>query len=479
LKAAGDNLRILKQCGCSKIVLLSNQLQPPLLSLIRLVTGLPLNKKSLALAVAGAFLFSMSAHASAPATPAADVAKAASAPDSEIGKVYAAAAKELSVLDAREPNINKRIAAYDKFSYSEELKPRLKAIFGTDKPFALERLADVKGRHHYGSVLKAGSHTEEQAHVAWTDITLRTDTNFAGNQMHYAGDVKSLSMGVVSKAQISDVTIDGRQTRAADGLWYGSVNMNVASIAVSDAAGTAGKGFLLRDLRFKTDLQRRGKVTDLAYGLTIKSAGMGDNTVERINIATRVRGMDSAAVADFMQFASSPQLQQLAPDAGVQVMMRKGKELGKSLLKAGLEIIIDDISAAWRGQVASLKGRIGFAPSTDADLESLPALLKRLTVRLELRVPVLAVQEYARITASKSLDPNAPDYAANLAMAQKQISEKMVGDIAKTGFVAVDQDALRTLVEFKNGVLTLNGKGPSMLGMKDGKLALPPSAPGK
>ncbi|MET0321290.1 MAG: DUF945 family protein [Duganella sp.] len=448
-----------------------------------------MNKKSLALAVAGVFLFSMTVHASTPAAAAAvataDVAKAAPAPDSEIGKVYAAAARELSVLDAREPNINKRIAAYDKFSYSEELRPRLKAVFGTEKPFALERLADVKGRHQYRSVLKAGSHAEEQATVAWTDITLRADTNQAGNQMHYAGDVGSLSVGVASKAQISGVTIDGRQTRAADGLWYGSVNMGVASIAVSDAAGatdaagSAGKGFLLRDLRFQTDLQRRGKVTDLAYGLSIKSAGMGDNTVERINIATRVRGMDSAAVADFMEFASSPQLQQLAPDAGVQVMMRKGKELGKSLLKAGLDIIIDDISAAWRGQIASLKGRIGFAPSTDADLESLPALLKKLTVRLELRVPVLAVQDYARITASKSLDRNAPDYAANLAMAQKQIADKMVGDIAQTGFVAVDQDALRTLVEFKNGVLTLNGKGPSMLGMKDGKLALPPSAPGK
>ena len=92
---------------------------------------------------------------------------------------------------------------------------------------------------------------------------------------------------------------------------------------------------------------------------------------------------------------------------------------------------------------------------------------------------MLAVQEYARITASKSLDPNAPDYAANLALAQKQIADKLVGDVAKTGFVAVDQDALRTLIEFKGGVLTLNGKGPSMFGMKDGKLALPPSVPAK
>lgn len=434
-----------------------------------------MNKKSLALAVAGVFLFSMSARASAPAAPAADVTNVAAVTDSEIGKVYAAAAKELSVLDAREPDINKRIAAYQKFSYSAELKPRLKAIFGTDKPFALERLADSKGRHRYQSVLKAGSHTEEQAHVAWSDVTLRTDTNFAGNQMNYSGDVKSLSMGVASKAQVSDITIDGRQTRAANGLWYGSVNMGVASISVT-AAGASDNGFLLQDMRLKTDIQQRGKVTDLAYGLAIKSAGMGDNTVERINIATRVRGMDSAAVSDFIQFVSSPQLQQLAPDAGVQIMMRKGKELGKSLLKAGLEIIIDDISAAWRGQVASLKGRIGFAPSTDADLDSLPALLKKLTVRLELRVPVLFVQEYARITASKSLDRNAPDYAANVAAAQKQIADKMVGDIAKTGFVAVDQDALRTLVEFKNGVLTLNGKAPSMLGMRDGKLALPAAA---
>jgi hypothetical protein len=435
-----------------------------------------LNKSSIALAIAGVFLFSLSAHAAAPAAPAvptAPVSAVAPAPESEISRVYAAAARELSVLDAREPNINKRIAAYEKFSYSEELKPRLKAIFGSDKPFALERLADSKGRHQFRSVLRAGTHSEEGAHLDWSDITILGDTNQAGNQMHYSAQAQTLGMGVASRAQVSDVRIEGRQTRATDGLWYGTMTMGVGRIAVPDAAGN---GFLLDDLRFKTDLQRRGKVTDLAYNLSIKSAGMGANTVERIHVATRFQGLDSAAVADFMQFASSPQLQQLAPEASAQIVIRKAKELGKSLLKGGLELIIDDISAAWRGQVASLKGRIGFAKATDADLESLPALLKKLTVRLELRVPVLIVGEYAGATAGRGLDRDAPDYAANLALARQQTTAKMVSDIGKSGFVAVDKDQLRTLIEFRNGVLTLNGKGPSMFGMQDGKLALPAPA---
>lgn len=423
-------------------------------------------KKSLALATS-VLVLSLGAHAQQPAPAPANLSNA------EIVKVYTEAAREASVLDAGEPNINKRIAAYDKFSFSPELRPRLKAIFGTDKPFAPQRLPDSGGRQHYQSILKAGSHTEEQAHVAWSDVILKTNTSPAGNQIDYTGEAASLTFGVVSRAQLADLRLAGRQSRASDGLWYGAMNMSVASIAVKGAGGE----LLLEDLRFKSDLQRRGKNVDLAYGLSMRSAGVGEHKIERVNIATRVLGMDGQVVGDFTRFVSSPQLQQLAPEAQTRIMLRKFKELGRALLKGGVTVVIDDISAAWRGQVASLKGRIGFARAADAELDSLPALLNKLLVRLEVRVPVLAFEEYARSGAANAIkaqtgEHRAPD-PAQLAAMQQQMSGKMLADIGKSGFAVVDKNEVRTVIELKNGMLTLNGKGPSMFGMKDGKLSLP------
>ena len=423
-------------------------------------------KKSVALAVSG-LVFSLGAPAQQPA-PAPDV------PVPEIVKVYTDAARELVALDAMEPNINKRIAAYDKFSFSPELKPRLQAVFGTDKPFAPQRLPDSGGRQHYQGVLKAGSHTEEQAHVAWSDVILKGDTNAAGNQVNYSGAMAALTVGSINPAQISDVRLAGRQSRASDGLWYGSMDMSVASIAIKGPGGA----FLAQDLRVKSDLRRRGRKVDLAYGLSMRSAGVGEHKIERVNIATRVLGMDGRVVADFTRFASSPQLQQLAPEAQSQVMLRKFKELGRALLHGGVTVVIDDISAAWKGHVASIKGRIGFATATDAELDSMQAVLNKLLVRLEMRVPVAAFDEYARFMAAQAMKTQpGQDRAlepAQLATIEKQMSSKMLADLRQSGYAVVGKDDVSTIIEFKDGVLTLNGKGPTMLGMKDGRLALPP-----
>jgi uncharacterized protein YdgA (DUF945 family) len=421
-----------------------------------------MRKKSIVLAPAlsGVFLFTLSARAHPPAMP------AVGAPTSEIAKVYAQAGRELGALDAREPNINRRIAAYEKFSFSDDLKPRLVAIFGTDKPLAPERLADSKGRHQYRSVLKAGSHSEAQARLAWSEVTLNTDTNQAGNQMAYAGHVQSVSFGVDSPSQLSNLRIKGQQARAADGLLYGAITMGLDSLVI---ANPAGKSLLVDALQVTTNMQRRGKTTDVTYGMAAKSAGTHEHKIERLNIATRIQGIDSQALADFTRFAGSPQLQQLAPDAQTQVLLRKAREFGENVLKGGVTVIIDDISAAYRGQVASLKGRITLGKLTDAQFNSFPAIIGKLTAHLELRVPTLAVTEYARIAAGTALDPDAPDYRARL----DAVSDQVLDQIRQSGFVKVEQGGLSTVVDFKGGVLTINGKAPSMFGMNNGKLALP------
>ncbi|KQQ36182.1 hypothetical protein ASF61_08275 [Duganella sp. Leaf126] len=394
---------------------------------------------------------------------------------SEIFKVYTAAAGELSVLNPEEPDINKRIAAYNKFSFSPELRPRLKAIFGTDKPLAPRRLPDSRGLQHYQSMLKAGSYQDQQVQLGWSDVVFNVDTTRAGNQARYTGTIAALNMAGPVNADVAGVRFAGRQARASDGLWYGAMNVDVDRIAFKDSTAP----MLLEDLRIKTDLQRRGKFVDLAYGVSVRAAGVGENRVERANFAVRVLGLDAQVIRDFTRLAGAPQLQQLAPDARSEVMLRKLKDMGVAVLKRGIEVVIDDISAAWHGQVASLRGRIGFAGASEAELRSLPAILKKLLVRLEVRVPTPIVDALSAFAASKAVAPETPDRAQKLVAVQRQVYEKVMGDIRQSGMAVVGKDEITTVIEFKDSTLTMNGKRVSMFGLQDGKLPMPPAAPAK
>lgn len=398
----------------------------------------------------------------------------AAKPQSEFFSVLTDAASELGALQSDEPDLNKRVAAYDKFTFSDALRPRLQAVFGTDKPLATERLPSTHGRNNYRSVLKAGSHSEPHAHAVWSDLVITSSINRAGNEVVSHATLDALEFGVKSKAYIKDVRLQATQKRGADGLYYGPMAIDVASIS---AVGTGDRNFVLEALKVRTDIQRRGKTTDLAYGFSFKSAGMGESRIERVNFATRLQGLDAAAIADMDAMVRSKQLQQLAPDARVQVTLRKMKEIGMRIVKGGFNLLIDDISGVWRGQVASLKGRIAVAKLSDADLEAPRALVKKIAVKLDLRVPLNVVDEFARAGIAKNLDKDDPQYEAKLAAALEQARTGMVGSMTKSGFVAVEQQHLHTVIEFQDGVLTLNGKGPSILGIKDGKVPLPAKMP--
>ena len=453
----------------------------------------------LALATAGVLVISLPAGAAPAATdvgakPAAGAvnnggaaadanaiaAAFAAKPESEFFAVLSDAAKELSALQADEPDLNKRIAAYDKFTFSEALRPRLKAVFGTDKPLTTERLPSINGRNNYRSVLKAGTHSEPNAYAAWSDLLATASVNKAGNEVSSNATMAALAFGVKSRAHIKDIRLQGQQKRGADGLYYGPMAVDVASVHVTgqgEGKDNKEKNLVLEDLKIRTDVQRRGKSVDVAYGFSFKSASVGENRVERVNFATRVQGIDAAAMAEMDAFARSKQLQQLAPDARMQITIRKMKEIGLQIVKGGFTLLVDDISGAWRGQVASLKGRIALAKLADGDLESPRALVKKLAVKLDLRVPLIVVDEFARAGIAKNLDKNDPDYEAKLAAALVQARTGMVDGVTKSGFVALEQEHLHTVIEFNNGVLTLNGKGPSIMGIKDGKVPLPDKMP--
>jgi hypothetical protein len=64
----------------------------------------------------------------------------------------------------------------------------------------------------------------------------------------------------------------------------------------------------------------------------------------------------------------------------------------------GSALEIDEISARYRGNKASIRGRIGLAGAVEADLQDMGALVKKIVASFEIRVPVAMVRDIAGVS---------------------------------------------------------------------------------
>jgi hypothetical protein len=82
------------------------------------------------------------------------------------------AGKELRAAQGKERNFSRQLEIYSKFEFSPELRPKLKEIFGTERPFPMQRTVGAKGQIDYVGKLAPylfvqGNGTD----FSWTELT--------------------------------------------------------------------------------------------------------------------------------------------------------------------------------------------------------------------------------------------------------------------------------------------------------------------
>lgn len=373
------------------------------------------------------------------------------------------AGKELRAAQGKERNLAKQLDAYSKFEFSPELRPKLKEIFGTERPFPMQRTAGAKGQINYVGKLAPylfiqGNGTD----FSWTELTANITTDKAGRNVN--GVITWPSLVIARQdgsARLLDIAGTTRQQRGADGVAYGTADFSIGAITVHGAA-VGGKGakevMRFEDLRAHSETVRRGSKAEIGYRSSVKAIVFDDDRVERVNFAFRLVNIPAKAMAELDQSLRAQQSLDLAPGAQQELMLRNLKDTGKRLIKAGAVLNIDDISLAYRGNTASVKGRVAFQKTLDADFDSVPALVKKLVAHFDVRVPVELMKDIGRAAAAKSVPADAPDRARQIEAAGDGMFNALVGKAVTSGYAVIENGELRSSIDYKNGVFTVNGK---------------------
>lgn len=435
-----------------------------------------MKKSILAVAIAGALLAHPSIHAVEQAPPSQAQSPAPAAPvKSSFITTIAEAASELTEAMGRQHDMVKQLEIYSKFEFSPAMRLKLKDIFGTERPFPVQRINGRKGQVTYAAKMKAHGYLDENATAfSWADLDVKSVVSKGGTVVDTSGTWPLLSIvGTTVSCSIEKSSMDFKHARAKNGLWYGAGGIKTGSLVMRAVTpGAAGAKELFRVEGFATGASTalRGKLVDMSSGVSVKTIVFGDDRVERVNLGVRMVNMPAQAMADLDRDLRHAQGSGLAPDAQAQVMLTTMKTFGKKALAAGASVMIDDISASYHGNTASIKGRVDFDKVVDADFSAPIELIKKLVARFEVRLPVAMVNDVSRMVAAKQVDAAVPDVVGQIDAGAKNIAGLVIGKLVNEGFAVMEKGELRSTIGIKGGKLTFNGKAVPLPGMPDGDL---------
>lgn len=397
-------------------------------------------------------------------------------------QTLAQAARELKAsLVIGERNFTKQLDNYAKFEFSPELRPQLKEIFGTERPFPLARVPGAaKGQIDYVGKLAAHSYQQPNGtEFSWTEAVLNFTTDKAGRSISSTGSWPSLLLTRPgSSFSVVNMSMTGKQQRAADGVAYGNANFKIGAITVRNlpAQGESREVVRLDGVEVRSDVTRRGAMAEIGYRTSIDAIVVGDEQIDRSNVALRLTKIPPKAMVELDKLLRAQENSKLSEEQQFKLLLQNLEAFGKRAAMAGATLVIDDISAAYRGNVASLKGSIGFQKVVEADFKNYAVLGKKIVARFDVRLPLALMKDVSRVFFARTVNASVPDAEQQIDKGADAMVSVMVGKAITAGFAVMDKDALRSTIEIRNSKLIVNGKeidAASQLKAFSGKLLSP------
>ncbi len=436
-----------------------------------------MKKTILAAAIAGTLLTQSGVQAieqAPPPLPHQQKAAIPPAPQSTAMLTIFSASNEVQQALKPQADLAKKLDLYTKFEFSPELRPKLAELFGAEHPFPMLRAAGAKGQLTYTAKLKKFTYLGADGTVAmWDDLNAKIVTNKAGNALNFTSAWPSLSIsGPQATVVLDKMSFDGKQSRGADGVWYGAASAKMGSLALfAGPSRREGKEvFRMDDMQVRAEQIRRGKKAEVLYGWSTKAIVANGEKIDHANIGVRLVNVPTQTLANFDQELRNEGASQLAPAAQHEVMMRTLTRFGKELVTGGASVVIDDISASYRGNIASIKGRFDFDKMVEADFLDPVAFGKKIIARLDLRLPVALVNDVSHLVAEKQAIATPQKTAAQIDADAKTIADVVIGKLVNEGYAVMGKGELRSAIDIRNGKVSFNGKIIPLPGSPDGDL---------
>jgi len=393
----------------------------------------------------------------APAPASATTPATARTAATELMAATSAAVKEIQgALDGK-GTLAGKLDQLTSFRHTPDTAARLNAIFGSERPWTLEQTGPARYRW---SVQPLRYATPGGGLLEWSDFPLDLTLDKSGKQLGFDGTWASISFEDESaRILMRDATLSGTQRKGSGLFWLGTMQGNIASIAL-DIRKPQPASITLRDVWMRSSVQERPKTVEYAQSFGIKALEAAGHQIDDLVFSYRIANLDKAALSALYQAGQKLDAQQKATPAELEAVLPLLRQFARTASKNKTALRIDEISASYRGQKAALSGSVGMAGVTEADLKDFARFVKRIDARFELRVPVALLREVATTLAQQQAKAMTAQGGAapDIAKTAQDMTDAMVGKVIGNGFARLENGMLVAPITVRGGVLRVNGK---------------------
>ena len=421
-------------------------------------------KKALVLTVlSAALLVSFPASAADPVQPAAEAVakspKAAKKPQSDMLDALTALGTELkAAIGAGKGNPIPYLDKLAAHEYSDATKQKLTKVFGNTEPLTIKRSEADGGAVAYAVTAPAHTYRDQDATTfSWSELGVNLLVDKAGQNMTSSGNWSAFSVaGKNVTMTASDMTLESKQRRSTQNIWLGTVKAGIGKVAITPVAGP---GVVMEDMTFASNVTQHGKMIDIGYESQIKAIKVVGESVDDFRFAMRMLNIDMRTLEKMTDAITEAEQAGKTKDQQLAVIMDQFKLLGKSAALRGTSVEIDDFSLGFHGNRAVIKGIVSLLKGSDADFVTTAKFANKVVARLQVRVPLALVNDIAKAVMTKEAQGKGEKPSVDgIAQAAQSVTDVIVGKVITGGFAKLEDGVLVSLIEFKGGKLTFNGK---------------------
>ncbi|MFC5458456.1 DUF945 family protein [Massilia niabensis] len=386
-------------------------------------------------------------------------------------RAMTAASHEMQAAMEDGASLNKNFEKLINFQHSPDTVKLLVEAFGTDRPWSMEKRGIEQGKtawHWRLNPLHQG--TADGGTLVWSELPVDLWVDKPGKAVDFRGAWPSLSYeDKDARISLHDGTLSGTQYRGAGNIWYGSMQGGFGSMQVEGKAKPLALS--MRELSFSGKMEERPSTVQMTQSFGIKAIEFAGERVDDFTVAMRFVNIEKAALVAMQATQKKLSAKQAASRDDLSAMMPMFKSFLRGATRHKTALVIDEMSFAFHGHKAMLSGRVGIDGTAGANTGDMAALSKRINARFEIKVLVALVREVAlaaaRQQASRADNAQAKAVLAAPEASAQNVSDAIIGKLLGNGYARLENDMLVSTIEFRGGVLRVNGK----------KIDLP--APGK
>ncbi|NHZ88131.1 DUF945 family protein [Massilia sp. CCM 8733] len=347
-----------------------------------------------------------------------------------------------------------KLAVYE---FSPPTAEKLKKVFGSARPYTLTRTPAAGGMIAFDFSVPAHNYAvvNEQS-WSWSALKLNMLSDAAGRTLTSTGSWPVFVLDSKSgKMTVNNITLEGKQTRNSDDVWIGAARADAKSIEVSGK----DKPFSMKmeKLSVTSVVEPNGKDYDLGSDLRIELITVLDEKIDDLRASMRMSKLDLKAfeqLSSDIRKKTKPGAEPKLDDFGPQI-----KAFAKGMSARGTAIELTEMSVGYLGHRALLKGRFSLGKTVEKDFKTTAALIKKMDARFELRVPLALVAAVTRkMTVSQAAKQAETPSPEAIDATVKSTTDVYVNMAVDAGYARLEGDVLVSMLDYKAGQLSVNGK---------------------